>query len=357
MLHDDVAYTRDSHNDRGNTLNLNIFHLIVPAAWTLICRMAPYLLVGFTLSAVIGRFLNAAWIREHLGGRKAYSVPLASLLGVPAPLCSCGVLPLASSLWKRGAGRGPVLGFLTSTPLTGLDSMLVVYAVLGIGMAVTLPLTAFAGGCLVGWLVMLFGGKRQTEDVEREGSQKASWAGAFRHAFLNLPHTMAKPLLLGILLAALAQSLLPEQLLPAGAGESLMTKLLILACATPVYICSMGAIPLAAALMHTGFSAGAIIVFLIAGPATNLAALTTIARLMGMRTAIVFLSGVIVFCLAAGTLVDTFGWVQLQVGSGHAHHAEELSWVHTLSGTVLLIWFLGVILHDEWEKRRKAPNQ
>ena len=97
----------------------------------LFLQMSPYLLLGFVFAGILHVFVSLNWIAKHLGKHKIASILKAVLLGIPLPLCSCGVLPAAIALRKKGANRGAVISFLIATPITGVDSMLATYALMG----------------------------------------------------------------------------------------------------------------------------------------------------------------------------------------------------------------------------------
>ena len=126
---------------------------ILVASWSVLAEMSPYLLFGFFVAGVLSVFISADWVEHHLGGRGLGQVFKASLFGVPLPLCSCGVLPVAASLRRQGASRGATTAFMLSTPQTGVDSIAVTYGLLGPFVAVVRPLAAFVTGLVGGTMV------------------------------------------------------------------------------------------------------------------------------------------------------------------------------------------------------------
>jgi uncharacterized membrane protein YraQ (UPF0718 family) len=128
---------------------------IAEAVVGVVLLMAPYLLLGFAFAALLSYFFTPAWVRRHLGRPGLLQVVKASLIGVPLPLCSCGVLPLAFSLRKSGASKGATVSFLVSTPQTGADCLMLTYSLLGPVMAFFLLGVAFFSGILSGWLTDL----------------------------------------------------------------------------------------------------------------------------------------------------------------------------------------------------------
>ena len=93
--------------------------------WVVLSELAFWLLVGCFVSGVLHALVPDHWLKKHLGGGGSWSVLKAVFIGVPMPLCSCGVIPAALGLKKQGAGDGASMGFMISTPQTGIDSIFV----------------------------------------------------------------------------------------------------------------------------------------------------------------------------------------------------------------------------------------
>lgn len=114
-----------------------------------------YLMIGLLIVGIMSVLVKKEKIIKHLGTDTSASVVKASLVGVPLPLCSCGVVPTALELKKSGASNGAVVSFLISTPQTGIDSMAATYSMMGIVMAIYRPIAAFLSGIFGGLLVNL----------------------------------------------------------------------------------------------------------------------------------------------------------------------------------------------------------
>ena len=125
--------------------------------WETLREMAPYLIFGFFVAGVLSVLIQPEVVERHLGGRGLWQVIKAAIFGVPLPLCSCGVIPVAASLRRHGAGSGATTSFLISTPQTGVDSIMVTLSLLGPVFAVFRPLISFVSGLLGGSLVTYFG--------------------------------------------------------------------------------------------------------------------------------------------------------------------------------------------------------
>jgi len=144
---------------------MGFFTTILLDFWNTLSEMAPYLLFGFLVSGLLSVWLSPAVVERHLGGRGFMPILKASLFGVPLPLCSCGVIPVAVSLRKHGASKGATVSFLLSTPQTGVDSILVTYSLMGLALAIFRPIAALVTGLFGGVLVDLV--EKNSNSVEK----------------------------------------------------------------------------------------------------------------------------------------------------------------------------------------------
>jgi hypothetical protein len=292
----------------------DLIWIFVTALWTTLCEMAPYLLFGFLVAGVLSVFISPAFVERHLGGKGIWPVIKATLFGIPLPLCSCGVIPVAASLRRHNATRGATTAFLLSTPQTGVDSILVTFSILGPVFAVFRPLAALVNGIVGGALVTLFdrsandgAGNTPTVCVDECCADEPStpkWRLAIRYGFGTLAEDIGKSLLVGIVIAGLIAAVVPEDFFSGALGTGLLSMLVMMLFGIPLYVCATASVPVAAALMLKGVSPGAALVFLITGPATNAATVATIWKIMGKRTAIVYLVTVALTALASGMVLN-----------------------------------------------------
>ncbi len=287
---------------------------ILAEFWGVLGAMSPYLLFGFFVAGVLSVFISPDVVRRHLGGKGLLPVVKASLFGVPLPLCSCGVIPVSASLRRQGASKGATTAFLLSTPQTGVDSIFVTLSLIGPVFAVFRPLVALLTGVIGGSLVSIGekGGKEARETpnctcstgacmVHRKGHKLAQ---IFKYGFVTLAGDIAKPLFFGLLAAALISALVPQDFFADSLGKGFLAKLLLMALGIPVYVCATASVPLAAALIAIGVSPGAAFVFLMTGPATNIATIVTVWKVMGKKVAIIYLLTTAGCALLFGTLLD-----------------------------------------------------
>lgn len=356
---------------------------IVVASWAVLTEMAPYLLLGFFFAGVLSVLISAEWVERHLGGRGIGQVFKASLFGVPLPLCSCGVLPVAAGLRRQGASRGATTAFLLSTPQTGVDSIAVTYALLGPFLAVVRPLAALVTGVLGGGLVHGFSERGASDTTpeatpapasacalegccDDEPSHRHGAMDALRYGFVTLPRDIGKALLVGVALSGVITALIAPDTLSRVLGGGIVPLLAAMAIGIPLYVCATASTPIAASLIVAGLSPGAALVFLITGPATNTAAITTLWKVIGRRSTIIYLVTVAVAALATGLAVDAVigsGFVPSTAivpvlegaVTGHEHHGSGGFgwWLGRISAVALLL----MVANALWGPRRERREE
>jgi uncharacterized protein len=238
-------------------------------AWGVLGEMAPWVLGGFAVAGVLSLWLNARVVRDHFGGGRFGAIVKAVALGVPLPVCSCGVIPLGASLRKHGAGKGPTAAFLMSTPQTGVDSIAVTYGLMGGLFALFRPLAALVSGMLCGFAVEALDGAAPVPaalpEPEIEAETRPAWRRVLHNGFIVLPRSVGGALVLGALVSAAVMTLVPENFVAERISSPLAQMVLTLAFGIPVYICSTAAVPFALGLLAAGLSPGAAMAFLVGG--------------------------------------------------------------------------------------------
>lgn len=286
----------------------------------LVNEMSPYLLLGFFVAGLLHVFVPGSLYSRYLSGADLRSVLLAALFGIPLPLCSCGVIPTAMSLRKEGASKGATTSFLIATPQTGVDSIFATYSILGLPFAILRPIAALVTSVFGGVLVNAADKDRekapQTADThcaDREvcARQEATYTGfadrmkgALRYGFVDMVQDIGKWLVIGLVVAGLITLFVPDDFFVRFADRPLLAYVVVLLIAIPMYVCATGSIPVAAALMLKGLSPGAALVFLMAGPASNMASILVIRRVMGQRTLWIYLLSLTVGAIVFGLGVD-----------------------------------------------------
>lgn len=325
--------------------------------WQIMMDLAPWLLFGLVLAGLLHVLLPEGFIKKHLGKSRWGNVLKAVLIGVPMPLCSCGVIPATLGLKKEGASDGAAVGFLISTPQTGVDSILVSAAFLGWPLALFKVLSALVSGLVGGILTNVIGNSKDGDGVEREHKEgsccaheevknccakeqaveaRPKFKEALGFSFGQLLGDIYLWLILGVLAAALITTAVPPgALAEAGWARGVTGMLLMLALSLPMYVCATASVPLAGALVAIGMSPGAALVFLMAGPTTNVATLGTTYRTFGGRIMLIYVATVVGISLIAGLVFDGLLGTVGEHGT-MAHHEGMLMTVAGQIGAVVL---------------------
>jgi len=290
------------------------------ASWAVMVELAPWLLLGAVAAGLLHGLVPPDLVQRKLRGLSG--VLRAVILGVPLPLCSCGVIPAGVGLKKSGASHGASVGFLIATPQTGIDSTMVAAGFLGWPFALYKVGAALVTGLVGGSLVEVI----DPGTVEDEGASSAhadrSLRGMVDHA-IDVVRMIWRWLLFGVVASALLTLTVPAGSLSglAGAG-GVVAILLVLFASVPLYVCATASVPIAAALVAAGLPTGAALVFLMAGPATNVATLGAVWRTFGTKPLAVYLTTIVAGSIGLGLAYEPLlgGLVALQQG-GHAHSA------------------------------------
>lgn len=327
-----------------------LIHLkgIIFSSYELFGKMSPYLLFGFFFAGVLHITVSVETITKHLGKNSIGSVIKAVIFGIPLPLCSCGVIPSAIAIKKAGASKGAVVSFLIATPITGVDSILATYSLLGLAFTIfrviASCITAFIAGILTNLTHIADVKKEQktddkntvnssdshvipskVEDIkhtccnqspkhnienhvckchDNKNSLTIKIIELFRYAFVQLILDIWKWLLLGVLIGGLIEYFVPTSFIQNYLGNSWLAMLMMLVIGIPMYVCSTGSIPIAASLMMKGMSPGAGLVFLLAGPATNAITITIVSKELGKKATGLYVGTIAVMSISLGMLLN-----------------------------------------------------
>ncbi|MBK6284321.1 MAG: SO_0444 family Cu/Zn efflux transporter [Draconibacterium sp.] len=359
--------------------------------WFLLLEMAPWLLLGLIFAGLLKVYFPQKHIDKYLGKSNFKSSVNASLLGVPMPLCSCGVIPTGISFFKNGASKGATNSFLISTPQTGVDSIFATYSMLGWPFAVLRPIVAFVtgvvGGALTNWLIkekpvvktspfanfkidaaVLSKTDKSCNDDScgcnepKVEDNRHSLVRAADYAFVELLQDIAKWLILGFLVAALISVALPDDF---------SARLKGLACWRfwlfwpPQYLfmfVQQVQSPIAAVLLMKGVSPGAALVFLMAGPATNVATMTVLGKTMGRKSLTIYLSTIVIGAIVFGLLTNWLipaEWILSKVmhihGDGSEHEMLP-GWLQLGSALLLIFSIAGDIFFSIFKKKNRMDK-
>ena len=337
---------------------MNILWELLWHAWAVLGEMAPWVLGGFAVAGVLSLWLNARAVREHFGGGRFGAILKAVALGVPLPVCSCGVIPLGASLRKHGAGKGATAAFVMSTPQTGVDSIAVTFGMMGGLFAVFRPLAALVSGVACGLAVEALDGDGPSaanlKEPEIEAETRPWWTRVFHNGFVVLPRSVGGALVLGALVSAAVMALVPENFVAERIANPLLQMVLTLAIGIPMYVCSTAAVPFALGLLAAGLSPGAAMAFLVGGPGVSASTVLAVWKLLGGRATAVYVAVLAACASGFGLLVQELvppGWTPpgARLVDAHAHCATGLPWHVHLRAAALL----AVVAWAKWGPRRK----
>ncbi len=352
-------------------------------------EMAIYILIGLFFAGLLHELVPASLIQRHLGRDNVASVIKATLFGIPLPVCSCGVIPLATAIKKSGASNGATLSFLISTPITGVDSILATFGMFGwvftLYRVITSMIIAIVAGIANNYLCsapaeapkaafsaaataaavrpVAFGTapfhtaqtvksccstppKPETQDAKR-----FSFAAAMRYGFGTLFGDIAKPLFWGLMAGAAITALVPEDLSTLLSQYPWLSYLIVVAIAVPMYVCATASLPIAASLILAGVAPGAAFVFLSAGPATNTVTIGVVKKMLGTRSLIVYLGTIIAGSILFGVTMDLiFDAAHIDI-KALLHDHEEAGIAAVASSVAMWLLLLYYLFKGYWSKK------
>ncbi|NTW69378.1 MAG: SO_0444 family Cu/Zn efflux transporter [Chlorobiaceae bacterium] len=356
---------------------ISVLSRVLLASWSVLVDSAPFVLLGFFIAGVLKAFVPDNFIATHLGGGGVSSIFKAAVFGIPIPLCSCGVLPAAAGLKKQGSGKGPVAAFLISTPETGVDSIAVSWALLDPLMTVIRPVVALFMAVATG-IAVSFSEKHSAktddspaaEQFEEKAcasscccghkqQEKLTAAGKFREgmsfAFGDLLKDVGLWLLIGILLSGMISVFVSTEMVSRYLSNEYLSMLVMFIVSVPLYVCATASTPIVAALALKGISPGAAMVFLLAGPATNAASLPVIFRILGRKSALIYLVSIVIISLIGGVLVnDLYGYLGYDITHWVSKESHEEAGIVSSAASVLLVILIVKSLLPE--KRIRNPH-
>lgn len=356
---------------------MDYIYLFIQNLVTLTNEASPWLLLGLLIAGLMKVWLPSQLMSKHLGQGKL-AIVKAALIGAPLPLCSCGVIPVATELRRSGASAPATSSFLVATPETGVDSVSVSYALLGPLFAIYRPIAAISSAILTGLLVTTAKAQTtktqtanasstakssccsstQTKAEQTKPAAKPSCCGtkhnsptvktqsAFEktrqgvhYAATKLVDDIILWLSIGLLFATIVRTFIPESLL-LSYGSGLPAMLLMIAISIPMYICATASTPIAAGFILAGISPGTALVFMMAGPATNISTLGVIKTEMGTAVLFRYLVGVGLSAIGFGLLLDylvTLFAINIGEQMQHSHALLPSSFSYACSALLVFL--------------------
>ncbi len=295
---------------------MNLTHFFTSLI-AIVNEMSPYILLGFIIAGFLHVFIKPDLMARHLAGKGLKPVIKAALVGIPLPLCSCGVLPTAVSLRRQGASKGASTSFLIATPQTGVDSIAATYSLLGLPFAILRPIGALLGAALGGIAVSKLDPENPdtagaqghsacaiTEDINAPKSFFQKITEAFRYGLVDMVANVGKWLVIGLVIAALITVLVPDELFLGLSRYPLLAMLVMVVVSVPMYICATGSIPIALSLICKGLTPGVGFVLLMAGPAANFASMMILSKTLGRKSTHIYVGSVVITAMIMGLMID-----------------------------------------------------
>lgn len=340
------------------------------ASWGVLQEASIYIIFGLLVGGLLKMFITPSTVAAYFGRGRVRSVLKAALIGIPIPLCSCGVLPAAVSLKRQGANNGATMAFLISTPESGVDSISISWALLDPIMTIVRPIAAFVSAFVAG-VVENFRVAPQANTKARpdlscpvdnccDGTDCSPEVHQSHHTLLDklrqgiryaateLWGDMAGSFFVGVLLAGVIYVVIPDDFFGSYLGGGLPSMLIMLVLGIPLYICATASTPIAAAFILKGVSPGAALVFLLVGPATNIMSISVLTSLLGKRATGIYLLSIAIVSVVFGLGLDKvyeFTGVSAQATIGTATETIPL-WLKNGSAAILLILSLPVFVRS-----------
>lgn len=328
---------------------------------------SPYLILGFALAGLLHVLLQRyPRITAALTGPGRRPVFFAALIGAPMPLCSCSVVPAALALRRQGASKGATASFLVSVPETDVVSIMLTFALIGPFFAFYRPFAAVVSALVIGLVIRALerreharhavttdapaaitamtdsccAGTGEEHDAAHAGATNAKpwWFRALHYGFVEIFDDIVPQLFLGILIAAIIGAVLPTIDPRVVGAHRFLSYLIMMAVGIPAYVCAAASTPIAAGLIAGGVSPGAAMVFLLAGPATNLGSIVVLRSLFGTRLLAVYVGLIAATSIALGAVLDAIGNPVHVNAMAHAHQHGGNSTTATVLMCLFLLW-------------------
>ena len=330
----------------------------------IINEMSPYLLLGFLLAGLMHAFIPQKYYSKYLSKPNLKSVVNATLFGIPLPLCSCGVIPTAMSLRKEGASKGAATSFLIATPQTGVDSIIATSSLMGLPFAIIRPIAALITAIFGGTLVNKLDNNTEEhhsehhehehecechhEHQEHHATFFQKVKSALQYGYVEMMEDIGKWLIVGLIVAGLITVFVPAEAFKVFHENTILSMLLVLTIAVPMYVCATGSIPIAVALIMKGLTPGAGLVLLMAGPACNMASMLVVKKVMGTKTLVIYLASIIIGSIIFGAAIDLMqfnGIIDFTANLVSSTHCEEGgTWIEWTSTGILVALLINALV-------------
>ncbi len=338
----------------------------------LLNAMSIYIIIGLFIAGILKQVIPDNFVSSHLGKNSTSSVIKATLFGIPLPVCCCSVIPLAQGLKKEGASKGAIQSFLISTPITGVDSILATYSLFGFVFVVFRIVSSIIIAITVGLVQNFVQKKDNTKLDSLETSlgtsssccssssceaninvkESFSFIKVLTYGYIVLFNSMAKALLVGLVLGSLFVTFMPKEYTQVLFENQFLTYIVIILFSMPLYTCATASLPLAAAFMLQGMSPGAVFIFLTAGPATSAITMSVVYKMLGKTSLIIYSSIIAVLSLLFGFIYDTF-FKELTLLTIITDH-EHINIFNIIASVLMMVLIFYHLIKDTFSKKESC---
>lgn len=295
---------------------------------------APALLFAYVLVGVCHAFLPANWLRRMTKGPALVQALRGVVVGLPLPVCSCGVVPIYRELVRQGTSLAAAIAFLVATPELEIAAVMLTWQLMGGELALVRTGMAAALALGVGMFVASLAPAPARPVDDRADGLPAQPSGgiasrlrtALRFGFGPAVDSTATWILAGLLLSAMLMPYVSREWiasLPPGIDVPIAALI-----GLPLYVCATGSTPLAAMLLVQGLSPGAVLALLLTGPSTNITTFGMLARLHGARVATLFALAMWLGAVGLGYLAN---WLlprpQVAALASEGHQHSPFGWI------------------------------
>ncbi|MCQ2327498.1 MAG: permease [Bacteroidales bacterium] len=338
----------------------------------LVNEMSPYLLLGFLFAGILHVIIPSNYYHKFLSKPNFRSVVNAAILGIPLPLCSCGVIPTAMSLKKEGASNGATTSFLIATPQTGIDSILATFGLMGAPFAIVRPIAALVTALCGGSVANLFDKRSNNSESKNENNRCCNTDNdnktnklyrIFHYAFVEMLSNIGKWLIIGIVIAGVITIAVPDEIFVYFKDNTFTSMLLVLCISIPMYLCATGSIPIAVALIAKGLTPGAGLVLLMAGPACNMASILVVKKVLGTKSLLIYIASIVFGAIGFGYLIDFLhfgGFVDFtsgnQIQNMHACCVQQDSWFAWSCTIILFMLLINALIVPRISHKKNDKN-
>jgi uncharacterized protein len=288
----------------------------------LMVESIPFVIIGVFISAIIAVYIKSSKILQYKSSNNIVSHIQVMFIGLFLPVCECGNIPLAKRLSIMGFRPSEVITFMLAAPIVNplvfittmeafnLDPMIAVIRIVAGAVIALIVGLIFSTHPQPDELMMPFNPNlRNFEGFEKsikEGTkEQVNHNSEFVEIFRNEFFQVFKMLIIGCLLAATFQVVIPREFIEVFSGEPTLAILALMLLAFIISICSSVDAFFALSLAST-FSLGSILSFLVFGPMIDIKTLTMLRSIFKLKTLILMTSIVAILCLILGVNVNNF---------------------------------------------------